>query len=59
MMMKRIIPLLAVLAVWCTPVLGGILDDNKISAGEYAFSLTWRSFDPPLIVDGGGIRNSS
>jgi hypothetical protein len=36
------------------PVFGGILDDNKITAGEYAFSLAWQSSDPPLVVDGGG-----
>lgn len=53
-MMKRILWLLLVLAIYCMPTWGGILDDNKITAGEYAFSLTWRSFDPPLTVDGGG-----
>jgi hypothetical protein len=52
-MMKKVLKLL-MLAVLCLPVWGGILDDNTISAGEYAFSLTWRSFDPPLVVDGGG-----
>ena len=28
--------------------------DGFITAGEYEFGVTWRSYDPPLIVDGGG-----
>lgn len=50
-MMKRTLVVFLSLAL---PVFGGILDDNKITAGEYAFSLTWRSSEPPLTVDGGG-----
>jgi hypothetical protein len=29
-------------------------NDGFITAGEYEFMVTWRSYDPPLIVDGGG-----
>lgn len=36
------------------PLYAGVADDGLISSGEYVFSLTWRSFDTPLIVDGGG-----
>lgn len=42
------------LTAFSMPVWGGIADDGLISTGEYAFSLTWRSYDTPLIVDGGG-----
>ncbi|MCE5186517.1 MAG: hypothetical protein LLF76_10370, partial [Planctomycetaceae bacterium] len=42
------------LTIFSMPVLGGVADDGVISMGEYAFSLTWRSYDPPLLVDGGG-----
>jgi len=28
--------------------------DGFITAGEYEFGVTWRSNDPPLIVNGGG-----
>ncbi|MCE5186470.1 MAG: hypothetical protein LLF76_10125 [Planctomycetaceae bacterium] len=52
-MMKRTPPLF-MLVVLCAPVFGGVADDGVISTGEYAFSLTWRSYDPPLIVNGGG-----
>ena len=53
MTMKRILQFLMLIA-FCTPAFGGILDDNKISAGEYDYFITWRSYDPPLTVDGGG-----
>ena len=52
-MMKRLL-LLFLLVFLCSPIWGDILDDNKISAGEYAFGVTWQSYDPPLTVDGGG-----
>lgn len=59
-MMKRVSQFLIVI-VFCTPVLGstnywvgiGSIDDAKISAGEYGYA-RWVSYDPPLIVDGGG-----
>jgi hypothetical protein len=38
----------------CTPVLAGLADDGFLTTGEYVGSVTWRSSDPPLIVDGGG-----
>jgi len=28
--------------------------DGYITDGEYEGSITWQSYDPPLIVDGGG-----
>jgi hypothetical protein len=43
-----------VLAVCCTPVFAGLADDGFLTTGEYIGSVTWRSYDPPLIVDGGG-----
>jgi hypothetical protein len=52
-MMKRILAIFFLTAFFL-PVWGGMLDDNKISAGEYVGSLTWRTYDPPLVVDGGG-----
>ena len=33
--------------------------DGFITAGEYEFGVTWKSYDPPLIVDGGGADNIS
>ena len=57
--MKRLWQFL-VLAVCCTPVFGGIADDGFITTGEYSLlSITWRSYDPPLIVDGGGANEIS
>ncbi len=49
--MKRILAffLMVAFSVW-----GGILDDNRITTGEYVGSVTWRTYDPPLIVNGGG-----
>ncbi len=41
------------LTICAMPVWSGILDDNKITAGEYGGLLTWSSYDT-LIVDGGG-----
>jgi len=52
-MMRRILTVF-VLTAFSMPVWGGIQDDNRISAGEYVFSLTWRSYDPPLTIDRGG-----
>ena len=52
-MMKRTLTVF-LFTIICMPVFGGILDDNKITAGEYGYFITWRSFNPPLIVDGGG-----
>ncbi len=42
------------LTIFSMPVWGGVADDGVISTGEYAFSLTWRSYDLPLLIDGGG-----
>ncbi len=38
----------------CSPVFGGVVDDGYLMAGEHDWFITWRSYDPPLIVDGGG-----
>ena len=50
--MRRIAPLL--LLACCTQVMFAGYSDGFITAGEYEFGVTWRTFDPPLIVDGGG-----
>jgi hypothetical protein len=50
-MMKRIVLFLLTIGL---PVYGGLADDGFLTTGEYIGSVTWRSFDPPLIVDGGG-----
>ncbi len=58
-MMKRA-ALCVLVSVLCVPVFGGIADDGFITAGEYSLlSITWRSSDPPLIVDGGGANEIS
>lgn len=55
--MKRMVLCLVVLGA---PVLGGIVEDGFITTGEYSLlSITWRSYDPPLIVDGGGANRIS
>jgi hypothetical protein len=51
--MKRLWQFL-VLGVCCTPAFAGLADDGFLTAGEHVWSVTWRSYDPPLIVDGGG-----
>ena len=53
-MMKRIV--LCMLFVFCLPMAFGGYHDGYLTAEDgyqYGF-ITWRSFDPPLIVDEGG-----
>jgi len=50
-MMKRGL-LFFIVAVWGLSVWGGLADDGFLTAGEYAGTVIWRSYDPPLIVDG-------
>jgi hypothetical protein len=53
-MMKRLLPFICV-AASCVPAWGGVADDGVLSAGEYDYgNIIWRSYNPPLIVDGGG-----
>ena len=33
--------------------------DGFLTPGEYEWDITWRSYDPPLIVDGGGANRIS
>lgn len=40
--------------VTCSPLLFAGYTDGFITAGEYEYAVTWRSFDTPLIVNGGG-----
>jgi hypothetical protein len=51
-MMKRFT--MCFLLVSCTPLLFAGYTDGFITAGEYEYGVTWRSFNSPLIVDGGG-----
>jgi len=52
--MKRMLQWFIVV-VCSVPVLGGVASDGFLTAGEYDHGMiTWRSYDPPLIVDGGG-----
>ncbi len=52
--MKRMLQLFMVV-VCSVPILGGVASDGFLTAGEYDHGMiTWRSYDPPLIVDGGG-----
>ena len=51
-MMRRIMS--CVLFAFCLPMTFAGYNDGFITAGEYEFMVTWRSYDPPLIVDGGG-----
>jgi len=46
---------LFIVVVCGVPVLGGVASDGFLTTGEYDHGMiTWRSYDPPLIVDGGG-----
>lgn len=36
------------------PAFGGLADDGFLTEGEHEWFITWRSFSPPLVVDGGG-----
>lgn len=38
----------------CMPVYSNLADDGFLVEGEHEWLVTWRDFDPPLIVDGGG-----
>jgi hypothetical protein len=51
--MKRIVPYLLLIAV-CASVSLADYSDGFITAGEYEYGVDWNSYDPPLIVDGGG-----
>jgi hypothetical protein len=51
-MMKRVLAVF--LLTVSVPIWGGLADDGFLTEGEYVGSVTWRSFEPPLIVDGGG-----
>ncbi len=51
--MKRIVPYLLLIAV-CASVSLADYSDGFITAGEYEYGVEWFSYDPPLIVEGGG-----
>ena len=55
--MKKLF-LLLVLFSFCTylPVSFAltVYDDGFITEGEYGYFVQWNSYDPPLIVEGGG-----
>ena len=54
-MIKRIVPCLLLLAFCASVSLASIItDDGYLTAGEYEYFVEWRSYEPPLIVDGGG-----
>ena len=50
--MRRMV--LMMLLAFCAPLVFAGYSDGFITAGEYEWLVTWKSFDPPLIVDGGG-----
>jgi hypothetical protein len=52
-MMKRIAPYLLLIAV-CVSVSFADYIDGFITAGEYEYFVEWNSYNPPLIVEGGG-----
>ena len=65
MMMKRIVQVLLI-AAFCAPAWAvdwtnywvgiGDIDDAEISEGEYGYYARWVSYDPPLVVNGGGLK---
>ena len=52
-MMKRLLPYLLLIAV-CVSVSLADYDDGFITAGEYEYFVEWNSYNPPLVVEGGG-----
>ena len=52
-MMKRIVPFLLGFMV-CSTLSLADYSDGFITAGEYEYGVEWNSYDPPLIVEGGG-----
>ena len=53
-MVRRLFPFFLLLA-FSTSVFSGVADDGVISTGEYDYGIIeWTSYDPPLIVEGGG-----
>ena len=50
-MKRNLVFLLMALSI---PAFGGLADDGFLTEGEHEWFITWRSFDPPLVVDGGG-----
>ena len=52
-MMKRVIPFLFGLVI-CSSLSLADYSDGFITAGEYEYGVDWFSYDPPLIVEGGG-----
>jgi hypothetical protein len=50
---KRMIPLGAVCL--CLSTTWADYSDGWITAGEYEYGVRWTSYNPPLIVDGGGV----
>lgn len=44
----------SLLFTFCLPTVFAGYTDGYITAGEYEGFVTWRSYEPPLIVDGGG-----
>jgi hypothetical protein len=57
MMIKRIA--ISFLLAVCTPMLLAGYSDGFITAGEYEYGVTWRSYETPLVVDGGGALDIS
>ncbi len=51
--MKNYFLICFLFACWAPNLLAGYTD-GFITAGEYEYAVTWRSFNPPLIVNGGG-----
>jgi hypothetical protein len=56
-MMRRIA--LCLLLAYCLSTSFAGYSDGFITAGEYEYGVTWRTYDPPLIVDGGGALDIS
>ncbi|NLW84750.1 MAG: PEP-CTERM sorting domain-containing protein [Phycisphaerae bacterium] len=51
--MMKSITLCLLFSFYLSTALAGY-SDGFITEGEYEFGVTWRSYNPPLVVDGGG-----
>ena len=53
-MKKRFLLLVLISFCTCLPVTFSDYEDGYITEGEYEYGVDWNSYDPPLIVEGGG-----
>ena len=53
-MKKLFLLLILILFCICLHISFADYDDGYITEGEYEYFVEWDSYDPPLIVEGGG-----